>query len=110
MAVYLPLQHEDLVVLGGPHYIHPLDLKRLLRLDLRTVLYWEIPGRTEFLLSFSDLVDEGFALGEAHVGVAGFLEHAQVVLEVARPQEHVDRLQLPLLEARFEELVRLVLR
>ena len=44
------------------------------------------------------------------MGVAGFLEHAQVVLEVARPQEHVDRLQLPLLEARFEELVRLLLR
>lgn len=35
----LSLEHKNLVVLGGPHYIHPLDLDCLRWLGLRTLLY-----------------------------------------------------------------------
>ena len=39
MTVELSLEHKNLVVLGGSHYIHPLDLNCLRWLVLRTLLY-----------------------------------------------------------------------
>ena len=39
MTVELSLEHKNLFVLGGSHYIHPLDLNCLRWLVLRTLLY-----------------------------------------------------------------------
>jgi hypothetical protein len=39
MTVELSLEHKNLVILGGPHYIHPLDLNCLRWLVHRTLLY-----------------------------------------------------------------------